>query len=155
MVGAREFSGMFHSQVIFALWCMPAAIVNSLLPYFCDKLSLSIRSNLLRYLHNTYLSNLIFYRASNIGSQRIEDIDHRATQDLKKFSSSVSELYGNLLKPVLEVVLLSHTLAKLMGGKQLMGFFAFFIVAGQWYSLIFLLNLTNLGFDLLCHHSQK
>ena len=132
MIGSGEFSRMFTTQVIFALWCMPAAVINSLLPFFCDKLALSIRENLIRYLHNTYLSDLLFYRAANIGSKRIEDIDQRMTQDLKKFTSSVSELYGNLLKPVLEVVLISHTLAKLMGTKQLIGFFAYFVIAGQW-----------------------
>ena len=30
-VGARSFDEMFNLQVIFGLWCMPAAIVNSFL----------------------------------------------------------------------------------------------------------------------------
>lgn len=42
-----------------------------------------------------------------------------------------SELYGNLLKPILEVVFLSRTLGTMMGSKYLSYFFLFFFVAGQ------------------------
>lgn len=48
----------------------------------------------------------------NLHRNRMDDVDQRATQDLKKFCSSASELYGNLLKPILELFLLSHTLSK-------------------------------------------
>ena len=36
-----------------------------------------------------YMRHLVYYRASNIGRHRIEDISQRATQDLKKFTSQV------------------------------------------------------------------
>jgi ATP-binding cassette subfamily D (ALD) protein 3 len=82
------------------------------------------------------MNNLIFYRANNIGTNRLDDIDQRATADLKKFSSQFAELYGNLLKPSLEVVLLSRTLGEMMGYSNLMGFFAFFVMAGQWLRVV-------------------
>jgi len=136
MIGAGTFTKMFHLQVVFSLWCFPAAVVNSLLSYCSDKLSLAMRNELVQNIHNKYFGGLVFYRASNIGRNRMEDVDQRATQDLKKFCSSASELYGNLLKPVLELVLLSHTLSKLMGFEHLMGFYLYFMISGQWLRFV-------------------
>jgi ATP-binding cassette, subfamily D (ALD), member 3 len=48
----------------------------------------------------------------------------------------LADLYGNLLKPTLEVFLLSRTLGNMMGGRNLIGFFAYFIIAAQWLRLI-------------------
>eukprot|EP01094_Clydonella_sp_ATCC50884_P023241 TRINITY_DN5522_c0_g2_i2.p1 TRINITY_DN5522_c0_g2~~TRINITY_DN5522_c0_g2_i2.p1 ORF type:complete len:658 (+),score=221.80 TRINITY_DN5522_c0_g2_i2:128-2101(+) len=131
-VGSRSFTQMFQLQVVFGLWCVPAAAVNALLKFEQSQLSLSIRKKLVARIHEQYMDNLVYYRASNMGRHRIEDIDQRATQDLKKFSNQVCELYGNLLKPVFEVILLSRTLSAMMGGRQLLFFFAYFLVASQW-----------------------
>ena len=51
-------------------------------------------------------------------------------------SVQLAQVYGNLLKPILEVILYSRTLAKLMGGRQLAGFFVFFLVAGQFLRFV-------------------
>eukprot|EP01114_Cavostelium_apophysatum_P017844 TRINITY_DN5390_c0_g1_i3.p1 TRINITY_DN5390_c0_g1~~TRINITY_DN5390_c0_g1_i3.p1 ORF type:complete len:519 (+),score=144.67 TRINITY_DN5390_c0_g1_i3:130-1686(+) len=136
MIGARTFSKMFHLQVIFGLWCFPAAVINALLAFTSDKTALSMRNELTKYIHNSYFSNLVFYRAANIGKKTVDDVDQRTTQDLKKFCSSASELYGNLLKPICELVLLSHTLSKLMGVKHLLGFYVFFLISGQWLRFV-------------------
>lgn len=130
-VGAKSFSQMFDLQVTFGLWCIPAAVTNSLLHYEQSKLSISIRERLTRYCHGLYLRDLVFYRASNLGN-KMEDVDSRTTQECKRFSSQVVDTYGNILKPVLEVIFISRTLAQLMGGKHLMVFFAFFLLAGQY-----------------------
>jgi len=35
------------------------------------------------------MRNLVFYRSNNIGRHRIDDIDTRVTQDVKKFCTQV------------------------------------------------------------------
>jgi len=137
MVGSKSWEPMFHKQIVFALWSMPAAFVNSSLHFETNELSLALRKQFVQYVHNQYLSNFVFYKCSNLDpSNRLENIDQIITQDLKKFCSQLSELYGNLLKPVLEVIILSKTLSGLMGWRQLLAFFSFFIVAGQWLRLV-------------------
>merc|ERR1712137_1133314 len=135
-VGARTFDKMFELQVVFGLWCMPAAVVNSFLHFENSQMALSIRQNLVQHAHKLYLNDLVYYRAANLGNDKIEDVDQRITQDIKKFCSQLTEVYGNLLKPILEVLLYSKTLASLMGGRQLMGFFMFFFIAGQFLKFI-------------------
>mmetsp|Transcript_213 Transcript_213/g.262 ORF Transcript_213/g.262 Transcript_213/m.262 type:complete len:497 (-) Transcript_213:30-1520(-) len=99
-------------------------------------MSLSIRQNLVKHAHKLYLNDLVYYRSGNLGTDKIEDVDQRITQDIKKFCSQLTEVYGNLLKPILEVLLYSRTLANMMGGRQLMGFFIFFLIAGQFLKFI-------------------
>merc|ERR1712137_603062 len=135
-VGARTFDKMFELQVVFGLWCMPAAVVNSFLHFENSQMALSIRRKLVQHAHKLYLNDLVYYRAANLGNDKIEDVDQRITQDIKKFCSQLTEVYGNLLKPILEVLLYSRTLANMMGGRQLAGFFIFFIVAGQFLKFI-------------------
>lgn len=135
-VGARSFDKMFELQAIFGLWCVPASIVNALLHYENSSLAFSVRQTLVEYAHKLYFGDLVFYRAANLGNSKIEDVDQRVTQDVKKFSSQLSEVYGNLLKPILEVIFISRSLAKLMGGKQLAVFFIFFAIAGQFLKFI-------------------
>jgi len=135
-VGSKSFDSMFKLQVVFALWCIPGAFVNSLLHFESDKFALSIREKLIRHAHNLYLNDLVYYRAGNLGSNKIEDVNQRVTQDLKKFCSQLSDLYGNLLKPILEVIFISRSLAKRMGGRQLVAFFIFFAITGQYLQFI-------------------
>jgi len=136
MIGARTFTEMFQLQAVFGLWCYPAAVVNSMLTHEQHKFALAVREELTKHVHSKYLKNLLFYRATNLGTNRIEDIDQRVTQDLKMFCQKITELYGNLLKPSLEVIILSQALARMMGVKQLIGFFLYFLFAGQWLRLL-------------------
>lgn len=69
-------------------------------------------------------------------TSQFSDLDQIITADVKKFSSQLCELYGNLLKPVLEVLFISHTLSKLMGFQNLLGFYAFFVLAGTWLRFV-------------------
>eukprot|EP01096_Ripella_sp_DP13-Kostka_P015549 TRINITY_DN7348_c0_g1_i1.p1 TRINITY_DN7348_c0_g1~~TRINITY_DN7348_c0_g1_i1.p1 ORF type:complete len:727 (+),score=355.64 TRINITY_DN7348_c0_g1_i1:147-2327(+) len=130
-ISSRSFTRMFNLQVVFGLWCLPAALVNSFLRFEQQQLALSLRRNLLRDAHKKYLADLVYYRASNLGKFRIEDIDQRICDDLKGFCTQVSEIYGNLLKPGLELIFLTRTLSAKMGGKYLSIFFLFFLITGQ------------------------
>ena len=53
----------------------------------------------------------IFCRMSNMDG-RIANADQCLTEDIHDFSSLLAHLYSHLTKPVLDVMLISHTLLK-------------------------------------------
>eukprot|EP01102_Stenamoeba_stenopodia_P003437 TRINITY_DN1343_c0_g1_i2.p1 TRINITY_DN1343_c0_g1~~TRINITY_DN1343_c0_g1_i2.p1 ORF type:complete len:545 (+),score=77.36 TRINITY_DN1343_c0_g1_i2:732-2366(+) len=152
---------MFNTQVIFGLWCVPAAIVNSVLPYECNSLALRMREELTKSIHTVYFKDLLFYKAANWSLQsRYQAIDQIITQDVKKFCYAFAEVYGNLLKPILEILLTSIELKKRMGGRHLLGFLAFVILSLKWVSWItppfdqFLSRGTQLEGEFRSHHAR-
>lgn len=73
------------------------------LSYHQAKASLLYRTRLTKYIHERYLSNMTFYALSTL-DDRIKNADQLITVDVAKFSNSLSELYSNLAKPVLDMV---------------------------------------------------
>ena len=57
---------------------------------------------------------MIYYQISNLDS-RITNPDQRLTADIEKWSNSLSQIYSNFSKPVLDIVLFSRKLAELVG----------------------------------------
>ncbi len=57
--------------------------------------------------------------------------DQRLTEDVEKFCYSISELYGYTFKPLLDVLLFTRSLAKIMGYKsQFVLYGYYFLSAG-------------------------
>ncbi|XP_065070105.1 ATP-binding cassette sub-family D member 3-like [Rhopilema esculentum] len=84
---------------------MPAiSIVNQLLKYGLNELKLRFRSRLTLHLQEQYLSGFTYYKMSNLDN-RISNPDQLLTQDVDKFCSSVVELYSNVSKPILDIIL--------------------------------------------------
>jgi hypothetical protein len=48
------------------------------------------------------------------------------------FVLQFAEVYGNLLKPIIEIGLVSIALRRRMGGRHLLGFLAFFLLSAKW-----------------------
>lgn len=55
-----------------------------------------------------------YYKICNLDS-RIANPDQRLTQDAEKWATSLSGLYVNLSKPVLDMFLFSRKLSELVG----------------------------------------
>eukprot|EP01088_Endostelium_zonatum_P010663 TRINITY_DN241_c0_g1_i1.p1 TRINITY_DN241_c0_g1~~TRINITY_DN241_c0_g1_i1.p1 ORF type:complete len:669 (+),score=158.34 TRINITY_DN241_c0_g1_i1:80-2086(+) len=160
MIGSREFTRMFQLQAVFGLYCVPAAIVNALLHFESHKLSLAIRESLVKHVHTKYLdNNLTYYKLSNLNRNRT-DVDQRVSNDITRFSREITVLYGNLLKPCLEIVVISRALAKLMGFRQLVGFFLYFAISAVWLKFCMppfarMTSLTQkLEGDFRTHHNR-
>ena len=133
---------------------VPAAVVNAVLKYLQRNIKLSFMRRLTLHLHDLYCtcccccfrfgllaraprsltrslafelvgSNRAYYAASWLGG--LTSADQRLTEDVEKFSHAISELYSYTFKPVLDVVLFTRSLSKLMGYRsQLMlyGYYA-------------------------------
>jgi ATP-binding cassette subfamily D (ALD) long-chain fatty acid import protein len=86
------------------------------LSYHQCKLSLQYRTRLTNHIHDKYLSNMTFYSLSAL-DDRIKNADQLITVDVSKFSNSLAELYGNLAKPTLDMLIYNYSLSKSVGGE--------------------------------------
>lgn len=57
---------------------------------------------------------MIFYQLGNLDS-RVTNPDQRLTADIEKWSNSLSMIYSNFSKPMLDIILFSRKLADLVG----------------------------------------
>jgi ATP-binding cassette subfamily D (ALD) long-chain fatty acid import protein len=104
--------------VWWMLVALPATFTNSMLSYHQCKLSLQYRTRLTKYIHSKYLSNMTFYSLSTL-DDRIKNADQLITVDVSRFSNSLAELYSNLAKPILDMVIYNYSLSRSVGGEGL------------------------------------
>jgi ATP-binding cassette subfamily D (ALD) long-chain fatty acid import protein len=127
----REF---LKGLVWWMIVAVPATFTNSMVKSFASKmnaftnlpqlsyhqckLSLQYRTRLTNYIHNKYLSQMTFYTLTAL-DDRIKNADQLITVDVAKFSNSLAELYSNLAKPVLDMVVYNYSLSRSVGGEGL------------------------------------
>jgi ATP-binding cassette, subfamily D (ALD), peroxisomal long-chain fatty acid import protein len=117
------------------LVAVPATYTNSMLTYMQSKLAAAFRTRLTTYIHEKYMKDAMFYQVGNL-DDRIKNADQCITQDVSKFCTSLSELYSNLAKPVLDIVIYNYQLSRNVGGEAL--FLVSFIVnLSAWVLRVF------------------
>ncbi|KAI4090760.1 MAG: hypothetical protein LQ344_004540 [Seirophora lacunosa] len=97
---------------------VPATFTNSMLSYHQCKLALQYRGRLTNYLHTRYLQNMTFYSLSAL-DDRIKNADQLIAVDVSRFSNSLAELYSNLAKPILDMIIYNYSLSRSVGGEGL------------------------------------
>ncbi|GAM84559.1 hypothetical protein ANO11243_025550 [Dothideomycetidae sp. 11243] len=112
--GSEFLSGLIWWMLV----AIPATFTNSMLSYHQCKLSLQYRTRLTQHIHSKYLSNMTFYTLSAL-DDRIKNADQLITVDVARFSNSLAELYSNLAKPVLDMVVYNWSLSRSVGGEGL------------------------------------
>ncbi|KAI9788246.1 MAG: hypothetical protein M1816_007012 [Peltula sp. TS41687] len=100
------------------LFQIPATFTNSMLSYHQCKLALQYRTRLTNYIHDRYLSRMTFYALSAL-DDRIKNADQLITVDVARFSNSLAELYSNLAKPTLDMIIYNYSLSRSVGGEGL------------------------------------
>lgn len=105
-----------YTLISFAITMPTLAFVNNMIRFFTDKLSLRLRYNLSRSLYAKYMTNMTFYHLSQ--NPDFQNVDQLLTSDVDKFCSSIVEVYNNLSKPVLDIVLLVHRMTTSYTGPQ-------------------------------------
>jgi ATP-binding cassette, subfamily D (ALD), peroxisomal long-chain fatty acid import protein len=103
-------------------WMMvavPATFTNSMLQYHQTKLALQYRTRLTSHIHQKYLDNMTFYTLSAL-DDRIKNADQLIAVDVSRFSNSLAELYSNLAKPSLDMLVYNYSLSKSVGGEGLL-----------------------------------
>jgi ABC-type uncharacterized transport system fused permease/ATPase subunit len=99
----------------FALVGIPAAVVNAGLKWMQKAIELSFQQRLGLSLHRAYTRNRAYYAASTLGG--LTHADQRMTEDVERFCASLSELYNHTVKPLLDVLLFTRSLSRVMGYK--------------------------------------
>uniref|UniRef100_A0A8D0DWY6 ATP binding cassette subfamily D member 3 n=1 Tax=Salvator merianae TaxID=96440 RepID=A0A8D0DWY6_SALMN len=109
---------------------MPAiSLVNNFLKYGLNELKLCFRVRLTRYLYEQYLQAYTYYKMGNLDN-RIANPDQLLTQDVEKFCNSVVDLYSNLSKPFLDIVLYIFKLTSAIGAQGPASMMAYLIFSG-------------------------
>ena len=123
-------------------------MINSGIDYIQKKLALLFRQRLTHYFHREYLRNMHYYKICNLDN-RIANPDQRLTQDAEKWSSCLSSLYINMVKPLLDMILFSRKLSELVGWEGPAITFSWYAFSG------FIIRLISPPFGRLTAQEQK
>lgn len=114
IVGRDKKAFIKRAVIDIALMMFPMSFVNNSLRYMISRLKVLMRRRLSLYFHDKYLSSNTFYKVSNLDS-RIRNADQLLTVDIERFCTSLADLYSNISKPAIDIVLFSRRLARSLG----------------------------------------
>ena len=115
-------------QRAFAIYAIPTAALGALVTFSKDRLALSMRSNLVGAVHDAYASAIPSAAVGTLKS--VDEPDARATADARSLATELTALFYSVFKPTVEVCLLSVSLSRMMGTKQLLQCYALFGLLG-------------------------
>ncbi|XP_045160208.2 ATP-binding cassette sub-family D member 3-like isoform X2 [Mercenaria mercenaria] len=119
---------LFKKHLFKFMWAMPIiSVVNNCLKYGLNELKLRFRTRLSNHLYEKYLRGFTYYKMSNLDN-RISNPDQLLTTDVDRFCESVAELYSNLSKPILDVIIYTVKLTEGIGAQGpavMLGYLAF------------------------------
>ena len=124
---AQNFGAFGRGLAAFAGVAIPAAAVNAGLKLFQKEIALAFQGRLTRRLHAAYSNNRAYYSASVLGG--LTGADQRITEDVEKFCACVSELYSYTFKPLLDVILFTRSLARIMGYKGQLALYGYYFLS--------------------------
>ncbi|KAL1917272.1 uncharacterized protein VTP21DRAFT_4928 [Calcarisporiella thermophila] len=110
---------------------LPATYTNSMIRYLQSKLAISFRTRLTRYVHDLYLNDRIpYYKVLNL-DVRIEGADQYITTDIARFTETLSSLFSNLGKPLLDMFIFNYQLVQNIGFAGMIGLSVNYIVTAR------------------------
>lgn len=155
LLAQRRWDELFKRQLGYALYGIPAAVLVAFQKYAAANVALALRSNLMGQVHTGLGSasslpqvyrgaataatggngNAATTAAAADGGARAQEEKNAvqlATGDVAAYCTEVVTLFEGLVKPALEVVILSSTLGSMMGTQPLLHCYGYFLLAGSW-----------------------
>ncbi|KAI7903074.1 ABC transporter transmembrane region 2-domain-containing protein [Cokeromyces recurvatus] len=125
--GKRFLIGLVYWFAI----AIPATYTNSMIRYLQSKLSIGFRTRLTKHIHDIYLDQeKTFYKVINLDN-RIQGADQFITTDIAKFCDTLSSLYSNLAKPILDTIIFNYQLTKSIGLVGMVGLSINYIITAR------------------------
>nr|KAF6503631.1 ATP binding cassette subfamily D member 3 [Rousettus aegyptiacus] len=120
----------FNRYLLNFIAAMPLiSLINNFLKFGLNELKLCFRVRLTKYLYEEYLQAFTYYKMGNLDN-RIANPDQLLTQDVEKFCNSVVDMYSNLSKPFLDIVLYIFKLTSAIGIQGPASMMAYLLVSG-------------------------
>lgn len=117
----RKFA---RDLIYWILIAFPASYTNAAIKYLTSRLSLSFRTNLIRYIHDMYLDQVMTYYKILFNLNEIVNIDQYITNDVAKFCDSICGLFSSMGKPLIDLFFFSVYLRDTLGTGAVVGIFA-------------------------------
>eukprot|EP01139_Manchomonas_bermudensis_P010009 Amastigsp_a339828_62.p2 type:complete len:677 gc:universal Amastigsp_a339828_62:2048-18(-) len=114
-------------QLVLAM--LPLAFINNVLKYGLWELALRFRTRLTNNLYRQYLQGKTYYGVANLDS-RVANPDQLLTQDVARFADSVADLYSNMSKPLLDIVIYASALTSNIGIQGPLGMLGYLVASG-------------------------
>lgn len=115
MLVTANGSGFLRALGMWFALALPATYTNSMIRFLQSKLSIGFRTRLTRYVLDLYLSDKRnFYKVMNLDN-RLEAVSQYITTDIAHFCDVISELYSNLSKPSLDIVVFLYQIGRSLG----------------------------------------
>lgn len=126
---------MKNAVILFGLMMWPMSVVNNSLKLNINMLALAFRSRLTHYAHDQYLRAITFYKVANLDN-RIQNADQLLTQDIDKFSETMTHLYSDIAKPIVDIGLFAYKLGQSIGAEAPLLMLAYFAASGVFLRAI-------------------
>jgi len=106
---------LFTKQLLYFFAGMPViSFVNHVLKWSIGELKLRLRTRLSQHLYNDYLKGYTYYKINNLDT-RISNPDQLLTADVDKFCNMFADLYSNVCKPFLDIIIYVYKLTTTLG----------------------------------------
>ncbi|KAM6492727.1 ABC transporter transmembrane region 2 domain containing protein [Amanita muscaria] len=135
-----DLKGFVRGLGLWFLLAIPSTFTNSMIRHLQSKLSLRLRTRLTRYIHDLYLSSFPHLRYYRSG---LEGVEQYLTADVEAWAETLSGLYGNILKPSLDLVLFTSQLSRSLGVRGTLLLFV------NYYATITILRTVTPAFGRL------
>ncbi|XP_053529645.1 ATP-binding cassette sub-family D member 3 isoform X2 [Ictalurus punctatus] len=120
----------FRTYLFNFMAAMPLiSLVNNFLKLGLNKLKLCFRVRLTDHLYTHYLRGFTYYKMGNVDN-RIMNPDQLLTQDVERFCNSVVDLYSNISKPLLDIVIYLLKLTTASGGEGPVALLSYLVFSG-------------------------
>ncbi|XP_058228776.1 ATP-binding cassette sub-family D member 3-like isoform X2 [Hemibagrus wyckioides] len=120
----------FRVYLLNFIAAMPLiSLVNNVLKLGLNKLKLCFRVRLTNHLYTHYLRGFTYYKMGNVDN-RVVNPDQLLTQDVDRFCNSMVELYSNISKPLLDIIIYLLKLTTAVGVEGPVTLLSYLVFSG-------------------------